>query len=129
MYPTLFPLAEITRLIAILRAGTLKDNIQEVAKCAWLILGYVLSLVPGIAPPVLRGAEPAKNPTGDETALLLDLYHALGEEHPATELSTDLKGSQLTVFWHTYLEPLLKSMLAKLLDWLGQSTTQPPAAE
>jgi hypothetical protein len=129
-YPSLFPVEAVSRAISIVRGGTLQENLAELTHAGWVVLGYALSIAPGVPPTSIGSAEGAHSHvlTTESRAQLAELSAAL-ESDDATDgnalraadgLNADgLKGSQLTVFWHWTLKPLLIKLLQQILGGLS----------
>lgn len=112
-YPQTFPVDCIQELIAIIRAGTYRQNAQPLAHAAWTVQGYVQSLALGAPAPVVVGADAAAI-----RAQLTELQSALaapaiGAEPGAAALS----GNLLLELVVSCLLPLVRQLVA---DWLSR---------
>jgi hypothetical protein len=124
-YPNLFPVEAVSRSIAIIRGGTLQENLAELTHAGWVVLGYALSIAPGVPPTQVGSLEGAHSHvlTTESRAQIAELVTAL-ESDDATDGNAlraadgGLKGSQLTVFWHWTLKPLLIKLLQQILGGL-----------
>ena len=52
MYPTVFPIVEIKKVVEIIRGGQISENIAELAHAIWVVQGYAQGMILGDASPL-----------------------------------------------------------------------------
>lgn len=114
-YPTTIPVECLTSLVSILRSGNIAASIKELCAAAYQIEGYALQVVVG-PPAVINGPPPVD---AEHRALLQEARTLLSDQLEGAMPQPPEVGSQLTVFWHTVLAPMLARLLAQLLASLS----------
>ena len=52
VYPTIFPIIEIKKIVEIIRGGQVSENIAELAHAIWVVQGYAQGMILGDASPL-----------------------------------------------------------------------------
>lgn len=110
-YPAGFPVAELTNILGILKAGTVKENVKEFAHDLWWCQGFAQSLI--IGAPVLVLSQEMRHLTLDETVTQLEkLLNQQGAD--------DASAQALNPLFYMLLKFAIEELIAVFKDYLGE---------
>lgn len=113
-YPDELPLGCIQQLITITRAGEIASRAKEFASAAWMVTGYCLKTFVGEPSPVINGVPPSPPLSAEARQQVIELEGLLSAS------GAEPAGSQLSVFLHNFVLPVLVAALKKLLEAVSE---------